>query len=261
MNEEALREAARAVRETYDGQSAAAEATRQRVLVGALGARRRRGRAVTWAIAVAATLAISTAWAATTGKLARVAEVVEEAEERWLGRGAPQRRSGGEIGGRSATATASAAETASETASASATETASASATETASASASATETASASASGSVAEHRGGHRHAAPVGSRVDVAADAEEALYAKAHHAHFVEHDSLTAVRAWEAYLAAYPKGRFALEAKYNRALSFVRLGWHDDARAALVPFANGTYGGYRQREASELLEALDNP
>ena len=152
---------------------------------------------------------------------------------------------------------------ASESATAAATESASESASE--SATASATVSAPGGGAGSGGEGRGGRvpsrHHGTPAAPRVDVAANAEEALYAKAHRAHFVEHDSLTAVRAWEAYLEAYPNGRFALEARYNRALSFVRLGWHDDARAALAPFAKGTYGGYRQREASELLEALDNP
>ncbi|HEY2512831.1 MAG TPA: hypothetical protein VGI39_18320 [Polyangiaceae bacterium] len=260
MNEDALREASRAVRETYDGQSAAAEATRHRVLAGAVGARRRRSRAVTWGVALAATLALSTAWAATTGRLARVSEMSRAVEERWLGHRPP--RTGGAAEAPSFSAAAAngrAAETGSPAATESAAATGSAAATE----SASATSSASGSASGSEAHSARvpSRHHGPPASPRIDVAASAEEALYAKAHHAHFVEHDSLTAVRAWEAYLAAYPNGRFALEARYNRALSFVRLGWHDDARTALTPFAKGTYGGYRQREASELLEALDNP
>ena len=49
----------------------------------------------------------------------------------------------------------------------------------------------------------------------------------------------------------------RFA-EARYNRALCLVRLGDREAARAALLPFAKGQYGTYRQREALELVEAL---
>jgi hypothetical protein len=85
-----------------------------------------------------------------------------------------------------------------------------------------------------------------------------EQSLYAAAHSAHFVEHDPAAALRGWDAYLAAYPNGRFALEARYNRAISLVRLGRRDDARAALAPFAHGDHAGYRQHEARELLDAL---
>jgi hypothetical protein len=62
----------------------------------------------------------------------------------------------------------------------------------------------------------------------------------------------------AWDAYLLRSPGGRFAPEAQYNRALCLVRLGRTADAQAALVPFAQGRYGAYRQREATALLEAL---
>lgn len=86
----------------------------------------------------------------------------------------------------------------------------------------------------------------------------AEDALYAKAHQAHFVNHDPAAALRGWDAYVAAYPTGRFTLEARYNRAIALVRLGRRDEARQALTPFAQGTYAGYRQSEASELLDAL---
>jgi TolA-binding protein len=87
---------------------------------------------------------------------------------------------------------------------------------------------------------------------------DREQSLYAAAHRAHFVAQDAASALRGWAAYLAAYPDGRFALEARYNRAISLVRLGRRSEARAALEPFASGDTGGYRQREARELLDAL---
>jgi hypothetical protein len=78
------------------------------------------------------------------------------------------------------------------------------------------------------------------------------------AHTAHFVDHDPARALLAWDAYLAAAPNGAFAPEAHYNRALSLVRLGRNSEARSALEPFANGSYGGYRQAEASALLERI---
>lgn len=87
---------------------------------------------------------------------------------------------------------------------------------------------------------------------------DAESRLYAVAHKAHFVTRNPAQALRAWNAYLDAYPGGRFALEARYNRALTFIRLGQLDEARTALTPFANGEASGYRQREARELLDAM---
>jgi outer membrane protein assembly factor BamD (BamD/ComL family) len=83
--------------------------------------------------------------------------------------------------------------------------------------------------------------------------------LYAVAHHAHFAQRDPAAALRAWDRYLAVHPRGRFAPEARYNRALMLIRLGRVPEAREALTPFAEGQLGGYRQREARELLGALD--
>jgi hypothetical protein len=84
------------------------------------------------------------------------------------------------------------------------------------------------------------------------------DALYRAAHQAHFVAHDASAALAGWNAYLAAAPRGRFALEAHYNRALCLVRLGRTDEARRALEPFATGAAGGYRQAEARTLLDAM---
>jgi len=86
----------------------------------------------------------------------------------------------------------------------------------------------------------------------------AEQSVYEAAHHAHFRERDPSAALRGWDAYLATYPEGRFAVEARYNRAISLVRLGRRGEAREALAPFATGTYGGYRRAEARGLLDAM---
>lgn len=82
--------------------------------------------------------------------------------------------------------------------------------------------------------------------------------LYRTAHQAHFVERDSERALRAWDAYLKAAPNAALSLEARYNRAICLVRLHRSAEARAALKPFAEGRYGGYRKAEAAELIAAL---
>jgi TolA-binding protein len=86
-----------------------------------------------------------------------------------------------------------------------------------------------------------------------------ERAAYRAAHALHFEQHDAAGAIGAWDAYLAEYPRGRFALEARYNRALCLVRVGRTSEAREALAPFVAGTHGGYRQHEATELVQAID--
>jgi len=86
----------------------------------------------------------------------------------------------------------------------------------------------------------------------------AEDTLYAAAHAAHFDDRDAPRALAAWDAYLAKAPAGRFAPEARYNRALCLVRLGRTSEAKAALAPFADGTMGGYRRSEATKLLERM---
>jgi hypothetical protein len=96
--------------------------------------------------------------------------------------------------------------------------------------------------------------------TRPKAAPDPTHALYRRAHQAHFTEHDPARALALWESYLREAPRGRFAVEARYNRALCLVRLGRHAEARSALEPFANGTPGSYRQHEAAQLLEALGN-
>lgn len=86
------------------------------------------------------------------------------------------------------------------------------------------------------------------------------DALYQAAHRAHFVDRNPAAALAAWNDYLAAAPRGRFAVEAQYNRALCLVRLGRTDEARRALEPFAQGAFGGYRQTESRSLLDAMSS-
>jgi hypothetical protein len=48
-------------------------------------------------------------------------------------------------------------------------------------------------------------------------------------------------------------------LEARYNRAICLMRLGRRTEAIAALRPFADGEWTGYRQEEARALLREID--
>jgi hypothetical protein len=97
-----------------------------------------------------------------------------------------------------------------------------------------------------------------PVATTTASTNDPHAALFADAHRIHFIEKDPGRAIAAWDAYLAAAPHGRFAPEARYNRALALVRLGHHAEAKKELETFANGAFGGYRQSEARALLDAL---
>jgi hypothetical protein len=88
-------------------------------------------------------------------------------------------------------------------------------------------------------------------------AQSAELALFRRAQRLH-LNHDP-KALAAWDDYLRVAGKGALAPEASYNRALCLVRLGRKSDARAALIPFANGEYGSYRRAEAKSLIDALE--
>ncbi len=85
-----------------------------------------------------------------------------------------------------------------------------------------------------------------------------ELAAYELAHRAHFVDKDPSAALAAWSDYLRQRPRGRFVVEATYNRALCLVRLGRNAEAKQALLPFAQGVFGDYRRREAVALIEQL---
>jgi TolA-binding protein len=87
----------------------------------------------------------------------------------------------------------------------------------------------------------------------------AADVLYYKAHTQHFDERNYGRAVEAWDRYLKESPRGRFAPEAQYNRAMALLHLGRNADAKAALRPFAQGAYGSsYRKAEAIALLAEL---
>ena len=65
-------------------------------------------------------------------------------------------------------------------------------------------------------------------------------------------------ALAAWDDYLARYPSGRLAPDARYNRAIDLLKLSRNAEARAALQPFADGAYGGYHAEDARELLRSI---
>ena len=90
-------------------------------------------------------------------------------------------------------------------------------------------------------------------------AVDADRRAFARAHRIHFGGGSPEQALPAWDRYLSQFPRGRFVPEARFNRAVSLLRLRRDDEARAALTPFANGAYGGVRARDARALLDALD--
>jgi hypothetical protein len=89
--------------------------------------------------------------------------------------------------------------------------------------------------------------------------ASADDQAFARAHALHFHGGDPAAALAAWDEYLRAYPSGRFAPEARYNRAIDLLKLGRNGEAREALQPFADGAFGGYRRDEAQGILRSLD--
>jgi hypothetical protein len=99
----------------------------------------------------------------------------------------------------------------------------------------------------------------APPTTTEDTSERDERLAYQRAHALEFEAHDHGAAIAAYDRYLARYPRGRFATEARYNRAVSLAHVGRTDEAIRALTPFARGAHGGYRQDEAAELVHALE--
>jgi hypothetical protein len=232
MSEAELRDHVRALRATRDGSSPGAAATRQRILVAAYRRKRGRRALLVACTSLATLLALSTSWAQLTGRLPRVISFVRAT--------ASPVSHGAASGMAHVVAPAVAAPS---------------------SPPAPTTEVVPQSSAESVVpvrEPAARRQHFTPP-SPTNVRSDAEESAYEAAHRAHFAERDPAKALLGWDAYLSAYPDGRYSLEARYNRALTLVRLGRSEEARAALEPFADGRFGTYRRTEASDLLSALE--
>jgi len=232
---DALDEAFAALREetaeASKNAAASASTTRSAIVLDAT-TRRRRSMLARWMLPIAAVLAASTAWAAATGRLQAVLHVSTPAPETPSVVATP--------------AAPAAAATAAAGSSATSLEPLEPAPSSVASVAAAASTTSPST--------------PPPTSTTTATAtATAEEGLYRAAHTAHFVAHDPAAALVAWDAYLAAHPNGRFAPEARYNRALTLLRLGRTAEARSALRPFADGTFGGYRQKEATQLLDATE--
>jgi hypothetical protein len=245
MSDELLTQAARALRESHDGESQAATLTRTRVLLLAATRRKRRRLAAVVLLPIAAAFALSTAWAAATGRLPHWLSLLRGQDERaqvaaGSGHALPAPLAPPVASVASAPADAGPEDDAAPVEPV-------------------ATAPPVPAPAVTAPRARTAPREAPSASSTAAGAASEEEQLFAAAQHQHFVARDPQAALKAWDAYLGAYPRGRLALEARYNRALTLVRLGRADEARAALQPFATGREGSYRQREASDLLRALD--
>lgn len=255
-----LRDAFRAVREGFDGEHPEPDVTLNRALFRARALDRKR-RVARWVfLPAAAALVASTAWAGVTGRLAPAVRSVVESlhSERVSEPPAPA-----PIAAPPAPTPAVAEEpppvaTAEPEAEP---EPAPAAPPPSAPAPAPARTLAAAPAAASAAPFAAASAPApapAPVPTTTASTPDPNAALFAEAHRLHFTDKDPARALAAWDRYLAAAPNGRFAPEARYNRALALVRLGRHAEAKRELEAFANGTYGEYRREDARALLTAL---
>jgi hypothetical protein len=253
MTDDQLLEAARALRLARGGASETARFTEEQIMrrVGQSAHRKRR---LYLLLPIAAVLAVSSAWAASAGHWTKLGMLWQQ------------------IAGRTPAAESASHKHAAATASATPTPIAplapanAAPAPLTASSSASAARTASSLRSVPPAPVPSARavldRPAAPSASPPDaVVTPSALDLYQRAHELHFRKHDPAAALSAWNEYLAIAPSGALALEARYNRAICLVELGRRDEAREALLPFARGDYGGYRQAEANALLNGNAAP
>ena len=245
MSDDILSRATRALREETRGDDASARFTRSRIMASAHEQRVKRRTRLAFLLPIAATFMVATAWGAANGKIGRAFEAVSQA----LGitrhheppapapQAAPPRQS-------------AEAQTPIITPPAPTLEVPAPPTAEPVPAPPPVV-----AAPAPAVEHT---LVAEAAGSASSASRDPALELYRVAHQAHFVERDSSRALPAWDAYLKAAPNGALALEARYNRALCLVRLHRSTEARAALTPFAAGRFGGYRKKEAADLLAAL---
>lgn len=97
--------------------------------------------------------------------------------------------------------------------------------------------------------------HPEPAQQGLDVGADL--ALYRAAHTLHFGGAAPAEALSAWRRYLAVYPSGVLAAEARLNEAVCLLKLGQHAEAERLLERLDGSGADGTRTR-AAELLRAL---
>jgi TolA-binding protein len=250
MSDDILKEASRALRELSAEDNQGDRFTRARVMASLHQRRQRHGVRMALLAPLAAVLVGSTAWAGATGGLPRVWVVVADAvgvvhapEPARAGLGRLSTRRAAKLR-RAAHSSRAPRRTEPQPAAAQA---AGAEADEQAQ-----RESPDRASAGS--EHRVGGPN------KPRVAGPDALALYRAAHRAHFERRQYEAALDGYADYLRVAPAGRFVAEARYNRALCLVHLGRRAEAQAALAPFAGGACGGYRQREARELIAAMQD-
>ena len=274
LDDDDLKTAFRSIRDAYDGANAEANTTLQRALFRTR-TRERRSRLTRWVVLpIAAVLAASTAWTGVTGKLTPAVEAMLETFHTERTTPPPARATGPSTTSAAASMSSEPAFTEEPAEEAPPVEIAAAPASAVPAESAPPPENArpvarpqsisiaiaSASASSVAAPAPPPVAEvSAPVTEAAPAASDPHAPLFAEAHRLHFIERDPARAILAWDRYLATAPDGRFAPEARYNRALALVRLGRVAEAKTELDAFASGRYGGYRREEAKALIDALE--
>jgi type IV secretory pathway VirB10-like protein len=235
MSDDLLKAATRALREETDTDSADGRFTRARVMASLHQSKVKRRTRLAFVLPIAACLAAGTAWAGATGKLPAVFHAITEAVSFTPRPSEPLVKSVPVVK-KAASAVAPAPPPPAPSAEPVAPEP---------------------EPSRPTKVEPSNPSKAAPAPSTSGAFSDRDGDLYRLAHEAHFAGHDYARALPAWEAYLRAAPSGRFATEARFNRALCLLRLGRTEEARTALKPFALGAMG-YRQNEAQQLLDEL---